>query len=65
MKLISVQSRGNRLARVYEHHSGYGYAFMGMTIDSDGKKYLDEGKDMVDFHVALKAAENWLGGATV
>jgi hypothetical protein len=64
MKLISVQSRGNRLARVYNHPQGYGYSYYGLTIDLDGQVFLDAGKDHMEQAEALKAAAEWLKGAT-
>ena len=62
MKLISVQSNGNRLARVYEHPRGYGHSWLGCQI-SEGKFVLKNHAHLLEKSEALKAAAEWLKGA--
>ena len=70
MKLISVQSRGNRLVRIVCNELGLiRYDIYGKTIGYTKSVGMTNRAELIDFafrkRAALKAAELWLRGATV
>ena len=72
MKLISVQSRGDRLARVFEIYIGpesQNYGVFGKTLAYDKFKGFSYSCELLIAGVrksrALKTAAKWLEGAQV
>ena len=65
MKLISVQSRGNRLVKVYCKHSYYvhGFMFSNPFHDDEGWTSRVFWQKASTVEEALKAAAEWLEGA--
>jgi hypothetical protein len=68
MKLISVQSRGNRLVRVYGGLTAKTLVWSALCKQFDDKKKRFQAvinRERKTERTVLKAAEEWLEGATV
>lgn len=66
MKLISVQSRGNRIARIKLRRPYlyvYGLMISNPFRDNEGWISRIKREKHIDFQRALKAAKQWLEGA--
>ena len=73
MKLISVTSRGNRLAKIFQRYAAFfpsrSHMFLMQRVTTPEtrffKPFYEKNRNYKSEKSALKAAENWLKGATI